>query len=283
VNIAYVLEGLARHRMPDTWFDKLMEWRGWRSPAETDPDVCWRELRERLLTISFSVEGKHILEIGSGRYARLALWMLTAGASRVTLIDLYATPLHEARHRALLARDCAGLGLDLEPTLARIEVITGDITATPVPAPADRVDAVVSSQALEHMRDPRSVFVCCREWLKPGGVTAHAIDLRDHAHGFRYPLEMLTFSDETWRRWFDIGGGFHVNRWRIADFTRALSKAGFSDVHYEVVERDEEEVRRVMPRLDARFRGISPDLLAVLKADLYGRNCEFESSESAGS
>jgi SAM-dependent methyltransferase len=272
VNIAYVVEGLGRHVIPDSWFDKMREWAGLRHPAEADPDLCWRDMQARLARIEFNIEGKRILDIGSGRYARLALRMLGAGASHVTLIDLQAIPAHEAKHRALLSRDCVALGLDLETALARIEAITGNITATPVPSPENRVDAIVSNAALEHMQDPRSVFARSREWLKPGGVTVHAVDLRDHAHGFRYPLEMLTFSDEIWQRRFDMKGGYHVNRWRIPDFTRALDEAGFDDVRYKVVERDEDELRRVLPRLDARFRGMSPDLLAVLQADLYGRN-----------
>ncbi len=211
--------------MPEKLLFAVMKRRGDGNGAESIPDTYLTEWRDRLQQHGVSFEGKHILEIGSGRFARLATRMLAAGAARVTLVDLYALPLDEPENQALLIQDCAELGLDVEGVLARIEVIGGDFVALPPPDSESKVDLVFSAAVLEHVRDPELVLQRCSEWLKPGGITCHVVDLRDHSLQFRYPFEMLTMSEQSWERWFDLPGGFHLNRWRAPDYLQAMYKA----------------------------------------------------------
>ena len=269
MRLVYVLRGLIRHQIPDRWFFGLMNLFGNSTLSETDPDGSILELLRRLESIGIDLRGKHILDVGSGRYARVALRMLKAGADRVTLVDLYAVELAEPEHRSVLLQDCINLDLDAEDALARIRVYTGDVTSMPTATREQAADIVSSAATLEHARDPQAVLAKCWEWLKPGGLTSHFIDLRDHS--FRFPFEMLTFSDRVWKRWLDPQGGFSLNRWRLTDYVRAMQRIGFSGIEYEVLQTDEAGLRAVMPRLDEQFRGISTDVLSVLWVHLYAR------------
>lgn len=267
MNLRYLAIGLLRRTLPKPLLFAIMRQRGDGNGSETNPAANLALWQTSLGQTELA--GKHVLEIGSGRYARLALHMLAAGARRVTLIDLYAMPLDQPQHRALLARDCATLGLDMADALARIELVQADFLELPVPPPEQRADLALSSAVLEHVYDPGQILARCYAWLKPGGLAAHMVDLRDHNMQFRMPFEMLTYSDWIWRCLLDIPGGFHLNRWRAPDYMHAALAAGFEQVRYEVSQRDLAGARIVAPRLHAQFRSQPEEILAVLGITLF--------------
>jgi SAM-dependent methyltransferase len=248
-----------------------MKLRGDSSLAEQYPDNYLAIWNDESSKHQWTFRGKHVLEIGSGRYARFALRLLASGADRVTLIDLYAVPLSNPEHHAVLVKDCAMLGINRDDALSRIEVLRDDIVNLPVPIGNKKVDIVVSHSVLEHLYDPVLVMKCCCNWLKPGGQTHHIVDLRDHNLKFRYPLEMLTFSDGIWRRWLDLDGGFHLNRWRADDYLRAAKESGFIDVKYDVLSREQAALDSVTDRLDSHFQSMPKEMLAILSIGLFGR------------
>jgi len=268
MNLKYICIGIVRRQVPAGLLFAIMKRRGDGSVAELAADSYLKTWQDQLGKHGRSVVGQHVLEVGSGRYARFALQLLAAGANRVTLVDLYAVPLDDPNHRAMLLADCDRLGLDYNDACARIAMIKSDITT--VPAPHERADIAISHAVLEHVRDPQAILTCCWQWLKPGGFTHHMIDLRDHSMQFQYPFEMLTFSERTWARWLDLRGGFHLNRWRASDYLRAARAAGFVHIGYEAIATDEAELQQVLPRLDDRFRQVQADLLAILRMYLYG-------------
>lgn len=270
MNWKYFLIGVLRRHVPEKLLFAVMKHRGDGSIAEIGSDTYLATWGDQLGRHDWSFADKHVLEVGSGRYARFALQMLAAGADRVTLIDLYAVPLNEPGHRAMLARDCENLALDCDDAFSRIEVIRTDITSLPAPAPEERVDLVISNAVLEHVRDPEAILACCWKWLKPGGSTHHMIDLRDHNLRFQYPFEMLTFSDQVWERWLALRGGFHLNRWRASDYLHTAHEAGFVNVNYDAILKDDSGLKAVLPRLHSRFLSIHEDILAILCMYLYG-------------
>lgn len=269
MKLEYVLKRVVRRQIPAPLFFRMMTYSGSGNLAEDDPEEMFRALHERLQVLAIDLTGKQVLEIGSGRYARLGLRMLHAGASRVTLADLHATPLNNRQHRAMLEEDCDLLGLDLADALSRIHLVTDDYLAVSPPSPELRADLVTSTATMEHVRNPREILAKSWEWLRPGGVSSHAIDLRDHC--FETPFEMLTYSDRVWERWLVPKGGFHLNRWRLPDYLQAMRDAGFIDVRYEILEKSEDELGKVRDRLDERFRAIDDDLLSVMKTHVYGQ------------
>jgi SAM-dependent methyltransferase len=274
MNWKYIAAGVVRRYLPEQVLFAIMKLRGDGSLAENARDEYLLTWQSKLARRKWNFVGKHILEVGSGRYARFGLQMLAAGAERVTLVDLYAVPLNDSAHRVMLEQDCERLGLDYRDACSRINLIRGDITALPVPDAKHRTDIVISHAVLEHVDDPAAILDCCYTWLKPDGVTYHWIDLRDHNLQFRYPFEMLTFSDRTWQRWFDLRGGFHLNRWCVSDYSAAACKAGFIEVGYTPTRSDEIELAKIIPRLHGRFRDIPVDLLAIQCMDLYGKKSQ---------
>ena len=82
---------------------------------------------------------------------------------------------------------------------------------------------------------------------------------------------MLTFSDQVWSRWLDLGGGFHLNRWRVPDYLHAAHDSRFVDVGYEILLKDEAALKTILPRVDYRFRSVSEEMLAILLVSLYGQ------------
>ncbi|MBN1992340.1 MAG: methyltransferase domain-containing protein [Anaerolineae bacterium] len=260
-----------RRQIPDRLFFAMMKLQAaglGDNASEECPDAIFGQWRERLEALNLNFQGKHIVEFGSGRYARAALRWLAAGASQVTLLDLYAVPLDAEEHRLMLANDCSRLGLELDDVLERIKVIRGDLMTWPIPPAPQKADLLTSGAVLEHVQNPELALVKCREWLKPGGVTYHAIDLRDHY--FDYPFEMLTFSVEVWERWLNPKGGFYLNRWRVPDYVQAMRQAGFVNISYDVFLQDEPGLREIRPRLNRQFQEISEKELSVLGIYLYG-------------
>jgi len=268
MDLEYVMKRFIRRHLPDAWAFGLLELIGRSNKAEIIPAHVWVNLRERLNGVGIDIAGKHIVEIGSGRYARLGLQMLGAGAARVTLVDLYATALSNREHQSILKEDCARLELSWDEVVTRVQVLTGDITSLPIPPLEARPDVVISSAVLEHTLDPRRVLGTCWEWLKPGGRASHQIDLRDHV--FESPFEMLTFSESTWQRWLCPKRGFFLNRWRLPEYVEAMERVGFVNIGYQVLQQDETALQAILPRLNERFREFSPDMLSVLVVHLYG-------------
>jgi len=268
MNLLYVVKRLFRRQIPDRWAFVLLRLFGGSNSAETTPDEGWAELKRRLDRVGIDTAGRHVVEVGSGRYARLGLQMLRSGVARVTLIDPYAVDVNDREHRSVLMDDCARLGLGWDDVASRLRVLTGDVTSLPVPSLEARPDLVVSSAVLEHTLDPLQVLAACWEWLKPGGQTSHTIDLRDHV--FESPFEMLTFSDKIWKRWLCPKRGFYLNRWRLPEYSSAMKEAGFINRGCEILERDEAALREIMPRLNEQFRNMDPDTLSVLGLHVYG-------------
>src|SRR5262245_42176934 len=112
MNWKYMLMGFLRRYVPQKVLFEVMERRGDGSVEDKTPRDCLDMWLGRFSKHGLRLAGKHILEIGSGRYARLGLQMLAAGAHSITLIDPYAISLTEPVHRTMLRKDCSGLGLN---------------------------------------------------------------------------------------------------------------------------------------------------------------------------
>jgi SAM-dependent methyltransferase len=193
--------------------------------------------------------------------------MIAAGAGRVITVDPFAISLTDAAHCKILLSDCQQLGLDPVDAFSRLQIIKDDIAA--VLPPNDGVDLVVSNSVLEHVRHPISVLRSCLLWLKPGGVSFHIFDLRDHNFQSRYPFEMLAYSENFWTRWLDLSGGFHLNRWRLPDYRSAAHLVGFQNVACDVLSKDEVQLQAILDRIDRKFHRVSTEDLAILTAILY--------------
>jgi len=270
-NWKYVLVGMVRRRIPQRVLFTVMKRRGDANLEEESPHQCLDMWENRLKGHGLSLASKAVLEIGSGRYARFALQMIAAGVKCVITVDPFAIPINEPTHRKILLSDCEKLGLDPHDAFSRLEIINNDFTTLSPSASSSQVDLVISNSVLEHVRDPKSVLRSSFSWLKPGGMSFHLIDLRDHNFRSQYPFEMLTYSDSFWENWLDLAGGFHLNRWRLPDFLCAAREVGFQEVGCDVLSKDETELTAIMHRIQPPFVAMPQDILAVLMIALYGQ------------
>jgi hypothetical protein len=84
------------------------------------------------------------------------------------------------------------------------------------------------------------------------------VDLRDHF--FKYPFEMLRFSENTWRRWLNPSSNH--NRYRLWDYRRVFESC-FGQVEIEVLDREEEAFRKLKPHIRPEFVSGKPEEDAV--------------------
>jgi SAM-dependent methyltransferase len=267
-DLPYMAKAVLRRMTPPQAFYLLDAWRGRLNGSEVIVDRCFDYLQCMFRSAGFDPRGKEIVEVGSGRFARLGLRLLKAGAARVRAMDLSAVPLSDPRHQAILRRDLEQLSLGPE-VLGRLEVVTTDASASDRAKPAS-ADLVFSISVLEHVRDPAALYRQCRDWLVPGGVMIHSVDFRDH-DDFSKPFEMLKYPESAWRRFFDPPGGCHLNRLRMGDHVAAAQSAGFEEVRAIPLEVAHEKLAADRSTLDAQFAGRSDEDLATLSALVIAR------------
>ncbi len=88
-----------------------------------------------------------------------------------------------------------------------------------LPEQADSVDFLFSNSVLEHVMNPERVYQAMAKFLRPGGVSYHVIDLRDHLHWFD-PLRFLGMSEA------EYNAINTENRLRAQDHLRLAADAG---------------------------------------------------------
>jgi hypothetical protein len=252
---AYVLPRLVRHFMPHALAQAFLR-RGWiiSAGAETvDPASVTNFYLEQLRNLEFEITGKRVLLFGYGGRFDVAVGLLEAGAAHVVVCDLLAESDH--RHNAQLLPDYAKyLENDdgrVVPRDAWMTVLHGDIREV---VDIASFDIVLSNSVFEHLSDAPGVTEALARLTQPIGIHIHRIDLRDHY--FRYPFEMLRFSNKVWTRFLDPST--RHNRYRLWDFQR-LFERHFNRVEVEVLRSDPDEFELLRKHIRQEF--ISGDIL----------------------
>lgn len=228
-----------------------------------------------------------IVEVGTGWDALPTLVLSAEGAKRVHTYDHVRHLRHDLAVRAAMEAaqrrpsDWGALWplvktADLKSLLHRARVsytAPGDATRTGLPDGS--VDIYFSYAVLEHVPEAaaRAIMDEARRVLKPDGVFYALIGLHDHYNGFDRrvsKVNFLKYPDWIWGPLVQNRISYH-NRLREKDFLDMLRFA-----HAEVVEVnstvDPEDVRRVRDmRIDGRFRGYTPEQLAVTQTEIIAR------------
>jgi SAM-dependent methyltransferase len=163
-----------------------------------------------------------VMEIGPGGNLGGVLMYLAAGCERGVALDLVPLVTNQQALYEALTPDASEL-------LTRIEYRTGE-PIEQSSLPENSFDMIFSAACLEHVADPPAALRSIHRLLKPGGVTTHSIDLRDH-RDFSDPLAFLRHSERTW--WAATSRRLVTNRWRASDWERGFESAGFADVTVE--------------------------------------------------
>ena len=262
LNLPYLIPRLARHFLPEKVVRALLL-RGLviRPGLETsNPFAAVQRYVDVLSERGLSLRGKRILVFGYGGRFDIGFGLLREGAAHVILCDKYAPP-DETHNRQMFGVEETYFYAEkqgLRPRPEWMTLIESDVRNPAVVAAIEPVDIVLSSSVYEHLDDVEGVTGALARLTKPDGIQIHFVDLRDHF--FRYPFEMLRFSERTWRNWLNPSSNH--NRYRLWDYRRVFGSC-FGQVEIEVLGRDEEAFRKLRPWIRPEFISGNPDEDAV--------------------
>lgn len=275
-----------------------------RTPPEDDPEkneasyplTVFHRHVTALEPLRGGLVGADLLEIGPGSNLGVALLALLAGVNSAACLDiapivsggwsaraqesalpeLYPALVKTAATYpdtylvapALLERarrDPAGLACELLGSVRCIAPM--DIARNNLPDAS--LDVICSHICFEHFADPAGAIAQIARLLRPGGVTSHQIDLRDH-RDFNRPLAFLAHSDTLWRLMTSHQPNAVRNRWRASEYRAAFERHGLEVVYLETTHSIivTEEMRR---RFARRFRAMDPQDLGALNLFLVAR------------
>jgi len=252
LNIRYLLARTGRHFMPDTLARFLLRRNLIIHPGleTSQPQAAAIRYREVLEASGYSMSGKRVLVFGYGGHFALGCMLLRQGAGQVVLCDRYAPPDHPRNMRLLpeFADYLSQEGDQVIPINDDITLLQADIRQVS-PADLPAVDYVFTTSVYEHLDDIEGITRALAALTLPGGLHLHFIDLRDHF--FKYPFEMLTFSERTWRTWLNPTS--NLNRRRLPDYQRVFEKY-FDQVEIQILASDPAAYQMVHARIRPEFK-----------------------------
>jgi hypothetical protein len=266
LNLPYLIPRLIRHFLPEKLVRMLLLRSVIIRPGlETGHPAAAVERYVNVLSkqgVSFG--GKRVLVFGYGGRFDIGYGILKEGAAHVILSDKYAPP-DEVHNQRMFAPQTTYFRVGNDGLRPRPEWMTlsqADIRDIQASRDMQPVDIVISSSVYEHLDDVEGITHALAGLTKPDGIHLHYVDLRDHF--FKYPFEMLRFSETTWRSWLNPSSNH--NRYRLWDYRRVF-EACFAQVDIEVLSREEEAFQKVLPRLRPEFvsGNLADDAVGVIQ------------------
>jgi SAM-dependent methyltransferase len=216
----------------------------------SDPGAAAARYAETISGCDEALTGKRVLVFGYGGRFAVGVELLKLGASHVVLCD-HIEALDQERNLELLPAYAEYLVTENDTVRPRKEFITllhGDITSKMIQNQIQPVDYVLSTSVYEHLDGVEAITRALAKLTKPEGHHIHFVDLRDHF--FKYPFEMLRFSESAWRGWLNPTSNH--NRYRLWDYRKAFEES-FEKVEIEVLAREEEKFLQLKPRIRPEF------------------------------
>jgi hypothetical protein len=252
LNLPYLVPRLIRHFLPEKLVRTLLLRNIIIHPGlETDnPIAAVKRYVDVLAERGLSLKGKCVLVFGYGGRFDIGFGLLKEGAAHVILCDKYAPP-DEAHNRRMFSSEEKYFIMEnkgLRPRPEWITLLEADIRNVNVTREIEPVDFVISSSVYEHVDDVEGITRALAGLTKADGLQIHYVDLRDHF--FKYPFEMLRFSEGTWYRW--LNPSTNHNRYRLWEYRNAF-RACFEQVEIKVLTREEETFRKLLPRIRPEF------------------------------
>ena len=249
LNLPYLILRLIRHFLPEKFVRGLLLRSIIIKPGlETrDPEAA---VQRYVDVLPVPLKGKRVLIFGYGGRFDLGFGILQGGAAHVILCDKYAPP-DEAHNLAKFAQEDKYFVIQdgrLRPRADCMTLLEADIREVQARAGLEPVDIVLSSSVYEHLDDVAGITRALSALTRPDGVQVHFVDLRDHF--FRYPFEMLRFSETTWRRW--LNPTTNHNRFRLWDYRRVF-EACFENVLIEILTSEESAFQGLRPYIHPEF------------------------------
>jgi len=231
------------------------------------PKTSVNEYRDSLRRRNHSFDRKSVYVVGAGGNLALGVFLLEAGAARVTLQDPFAPNRDVLAMRQLseqlLEKYFVRHGNKLEPANDNLRIFHGSVAESAQDSPLSE-DVICSSSVLEHVRNLEQLVSSMRALIRPSGRMVHFVDLQDHY--FKYPFEMLSYSSAVWNKWLDAGN--HLNRLRLHDYQRIFNKH-FPETKISTISALPEEFSKAKARIRPEFLtgDDSLDAAAIIKIE----------------
>jgi SAM-dependent methyltransferase len=252
LNLSYLLPRFVRHFLPEKIVRALLL-RGLiiRPGIETsNPATAVKRYVDVLSARGSSFRDKRVLVFGYGGRFDVGFGLLREGASHVILCDKYAPP-DEAHNLRLFGAEQKYFFVEkkgLRPRKEAMTLLQADIRDVQRRGEIEPVDIVLSNSVYEHLDDVEGITQALAEISTPDGLQIHYVDLRDHF--FKYPFEMLRFSESAWRKWLNPSSNH--NRYRLWNYRNAF-KACFGKVEIEILTHEKEAFRKLQPYIHPEF------------------------------
>ncbi len=216
----------------------------------SDPFAAVEQYMSGVTASGKSLIGKRVLVFGYGGRFAVGVELLRRGAAHVVLCDHFVL-LDKERNLELLPvypEYLVGENDNVRPRAEYITLLHGDIREDAIQKQITEVDVVLSTSVYEHLDDVKGITHALAKLTASNGFHLHFVDLRDHF--FKYPFEMLTFSEGVWRNFLNPTS--NLNRFRLGNY-REVFDAYFRKVEIKVLERLEPEFRAIRARIRPEF------------------------------
>ncbi len=252
MNIKYLTLRLVRHFMPESIARFLLKRRWIIRPGleSRDPLAAVDQYITALEQGGKSIKGQRVLVFGYGGRFAVGVDLLKHGAAHVVLCDHFVL-LDRERNLELLPEYSDYLFMENGEVMPRSEQITllhGDIRDAKLQARIPAVDLVLSTSVYEHLDDVDGITSALAKLTAPQGAHVHFVDLRDHY--FKYPFEMLAYSEAVWRNLLNPTS--NLNRYRLPSYQKIFEKY-FGQTKIHVLVRQEVEFRKMGSRIRPEF------------------------------
>ena len=252
MKINYFVLRLLRHFMPESVARFLLKRRWIIRPGleSSDPFAAVEQYIAGLSAYGKSITGKRVLVFGYGGRFAVGVELLRKGAAHVVLCDHFVL-LDAERNLELLPDYAEYLEAETDGVKPRSEFITllhGDIREESIQKQIAEVDFVLSTSVYEHLDDVDGITRALAKLTASNGAHLHFVDLRDHY--FKYPFEMLAFSEDVWRNFLNPTS--NLNRFRLTNY-REVFDAYFGKVDIAVLNCQVDEFRAARLRIRPEF------------------------------
>lgn len=265
----YIVPRVVRHFLPErvTRFLLMRNWIIQASAETNDSQFAVKRYVDALEAHGKTIKNKRVMVFGYGGRFDIGVALLEAGADHVALCEKYAQP-DERHNRALADKFPSYLFLDgksVRVNPKHLTLLQADIRAV-TPDQCAPVDVVISNSVYEHLDDVDGITKSLAALTKPDGAQVHFIDLRDHY--FKYPFEMLKFSEKIWRGWLNPTSNH--NRFRLWDYRKVFEKY-FGKVDIQVLERDESNFEKARSEILPEFLSgkLEDDCTTLIRAVVF--------------
>jgi len=252
MNFQYLSLRFIRHLLPEQWAVYFKYHRLFIRPGlETvDPAKAVEQYRQALSQFGIDLTNKKVMVFGYGGNITIGCELIVAGAEKVFLVEQkgFTSNLNLSQISLGYPSCFSHQSGKAIPNPQKIVVFHDSLNSISSQSAFEKVDLVLSSSVFEHLREPLEIASQLAEMTGPRGGQLHFIDLRDHY--FKYPFEMLCYSDRAWNDWLNPGS--HLNRLRIRDY-RNIFIQFFNQVEIIADERDMEKFNLTRNRIRPEF------------------------------